>query len=48
MTETAVDNKLTSFLSNSTSGLKEMGESVWKVLTFSPADDLISQRKISL
>ena len=45
MTETAVDNKLTSLLSSSTSRLKERWESVWRVLTFSPADDLIAQRK---
>lgn len=45
MTETAADNKLTSLLSNTTSGLKERWESVWKVLTFSPADALIAQRK---
>ena len=45
MTETAVDNKLTSLLSNSTSVLKERWRTVWKVLTFSPADDLIAQGK---
>lgn len=45
MTETAVDNKLTSLLSTSTSRLKERWDRVWKVLTFSPADDLIAHRK---
>ncbi|MBI5674269.1 MAG: pilus assembly protein PilM [Nitrospirae bacterium] len=45
MTETAVDNKLTSLFSASISGLKERWESVWRVLTFSLADALIAQRK---
>lgn len=45
MTETAVGNKLTSLLHNSTFGHKERWESIWRVLTFSPADDLIAQRK---
>lgn len=45
MKETSADNQLTSILSNSTSGLKERLGSVWKILTFSPADELIAQRE---
>ena len=44
MTETAADNKLASLLITSTSMLKDRWESVWRVLTFSPADALITQR----
>jgi general secretion pathway protein L len=45
MTETIVIKKLTTLASASATYLKRIGKPLWRVLTFSPADDIISPRK---
>lgn len=45
MIQTLAIKKLSAFASSTATALKKMGSPLWRILTFSPADDLISQRK---
>jgi len=45
MTGTIVIKKLTTFISNSAAALEKLRRPLWRILTFSPADDIISPKK---
>jgi len=45
MTATIAIKKLTTFISNSAAALEKIGRPLWRILTFSPADDIIFPKK---
>jgi Tfp pilus assembly protein PilN len=45
MTATIVVKKLTTFISNSAAALEKIGRPLWRILSFSPADDIIFPKK---
>jgi len=46
MTVTVVINKLTTFASSALTALERIGRPLWKILTFCPADEVISPKKV--